>query len=180
MARQCLSPVVVPLRSLSEFRRLDSTREACLKRDGYRCRRCGLEGSVRNPLQADYISYENYNATGRTPVGDLRTLCRHCHQIITGRTFHRTFSQWLGQFWRPLTLRQKVKVIINVTIIAVAVIWLLFGAPIPRRPVPAATPNYGYGPPAYGSGTLIIPPRVQVHHRQRARAAWPRMPLPSG
>jgi 5-methylcytosine-specific restriction endonuclease McrA len=51
------------------------TREACLKRDSYRCRQCGLQGSPRNPLQADHLTYENYNRIGRAPVGDLQTLC---------------------------------------------------------------------------------------------------------
>ena len=43
------------------------TREACLRRDGYRCRRCGLAGLPSNPLQADHLTYENYNRTGQTP-----------------------------------------------------------------------------------------------------------------
>jgi hypothetical protein len=38
-------------------------REASLWRDGYRCRRCGQQGSLRNPLQAGHLSYANYHAT---------------------------------------------------------------------------------------------------------------------
>ena len=41
-------------------------REACFRRDGYRCCRCGLVGLPSNPLQAAHLTYKNYNATGRT------------------------------------------------------------------------------------------------------------------
>jgi hypothetical protein len=51
------------------------SREAAFRSDGYRCRQCGLQGSPRNPLQADHLTYENYNRIGRAPVGDLQTLC---------------------------------------------------------------------------------------------------------
>jgi hypothetical protein len=41
----------------------------------YRCQRCGRRGSRYNPLQANDLSYAVYNATGRTPIYDLETLC---------------------------------------------------------------------------------------------------------
>jgi len=84
------------------------SREAAFRSDGYRCRRCGLTGSPRNPLQADYLTDENYNRTGRTPVSDLRTLCRHCHEILTARKFHRTFGQVLGRICGRFTLKEKL------------------------------------------------------------------------
>jgi hypothetical protein len=33
-------------------------REACFRRNGYRCRQCGLQGSLWNPLQADHLTYQ--------------------------------------------------------------------------------------------------------------------------
>jgi HNH endonuclease len=75
------------------------TRKAALKRDRYRCRRCGTGGSPRNPLQANHLSYDVYNANGRTPLADLETLCRRCHQKLTGRRFknrHQRSQQPLG------------------------------------------------------------------------------------
>ena len=56
-----------------------------LKRDRYRCQRCGRSGSRYNPLQANHLSYAVYNATGRTPIDDLEALCWRCHE--TGRRF---------------------------------------------------------------------------------------------
>jgi 5-methylcytosine-specific restriction endonuclease McrA len=63
------------------------TRKAAIRRDNYRCQECGTRGGRRNPLQADHLSYDAYNETGRTPVDDLRTLCRSCHETHTGRQF---------------------------------------------------------------------------------------------
>lgn len=39
-------------------------REAAFRRDGYRCRRCGTGNDQWNPLQANHLSYDAYNATG--------------------------------------------------------------------------------------------------------------------
>jgi 5-methylcytosine-specific restriction endonuclease McrA len=87
-------------------------REAAFRRDGYRCRRCGTRGGPFNPLQANHLSYSAYNATGRTPVTDLETVCRGCHQVITGRRFRNyTLSQVFRQFWRRLTWKQKAVLI---------------------------------------------------------------------
>jgi 5-methylcytosine-specific restriction endonuclease McrA len=72
------------------------TRQAALKRDRYRCRKCGTRGNRHNPLQANHLSYHSYNATGRTPLRDLETLCRRCHQKVTGRWLkHRPGNQFL-------------------------------------------------------------------------------------
>ncbi len=79
-----------------EWRR---TRKAVLKRDRYRCQRCGRKGSRYNPLQANHLSYAVYNATGRTPIDDLETLCRRCHETYTGRRFkirYRRANNLLG------------------------------------------------------------------------------------
>jgi 5-methylcytosine-specific restriction endonuclease McrA len=73
------------------------TRKAVLKRDGYKCRDCGKRGSRRNPLQADHQSYDAYNATGHTPVDDLKTLCKQCHEIKTGRKFRDYSSRRVHQ-----------------------------------------------------------------------------------
>jgi 5-methylcytosine-specific restriction endonuclease McrA len=75
------------------------TRKAVLKRDGYRCRRCGTRGSRRNPLQANHLSYAIYNATGRTPLRDLETLCRRCHQSVTGRRFKNHYRRRTKERW---------------------------------------------------------------------------------
>jgi hypothetical protein len=87
------------------------TREACFRRDGYRCCRCGLVGLPSNPRPAAHLTYENYNATGRTPVGDLRTLCRHCHEITTGQNFHALSAISCGNVMAP-HLRQKAVLVL--------------------------------------------------------------------
>jgi hypothetical protein len=40
-----------------------------------------------NPLHANYKSYQAYNRTGRTPLDDIITLCRRCHERSHGRKF---------------------------------------------------------------------------------------------
>jgi hypothetical protein len=68
----------------------------------------GPAGAAADPLHAGRLSHENYHATGRTPVSDRQTLCRQCHEVTRGRQFRqRTFSPWLGRWWRRLTLRQR-------------------------------------------------------------------------
>jgi len=62
-------------------------RARALRRDGHRCTRCGRKRSWSNPLQANHKSYRAYNATGKTPLRDLETLCRRCHERATGRRF---------------------------------------------------------------------------------------------
>jgi 5-methylcytosine-specific restriction endonuclease McrA len=65
------------------------TRKAVIKRDGKRCVDCHKRESRHNPLQADHISYAAYNVSGQTstPLADLQTRCRRCHEIKTGRKF---------------------------------------------------------------------------------------------
>jgi HNH endonuclease len=124
------------------------TREACLRRDGYRCRRCGLRGSPLNPLQADHLSYASYNRTGRTPVDDLLTLCRHCHQAVSRRRFPRRSS------------RVSTRGVARFLLIAV-VIWMLAAL---WRSEPLL--SHRTKPPRPGN-TLIIPARIQFHHRHK-------------
>jgi 5-methylcytosine-specific restriction endonuclease McrA len=61
------------------------TRWLALVRDGHRCRRCGAWGRRGNRLQVHHISYKAYNATGRSRLRDLRTLCSRCHEAEHGR-----------------------------------------------------------------------------------------------
>jgi hypothetical protein len=82
-------------------------RAACLRRDGYRCRRCSLQqGSLRNPLHAGHLSYR---ITMRPQaVSDRQMFCRECHEITPGRQFRqRTFSPWLGRWWQRQPFRPK-------------------------------------------------------------------------
>jgi len=63
---------------------------AARARDKFRCQLCGGRGTRSNPLQADHVSYTAYNLTAKTPLSDVRTLCRNCHQKVTGRQFPRS------------------------------------------------------------------------------------------
>jgi hypothetical protein len=125
-----------------------------------------LAGSLSNPLDADPLTYENYNRTGRTPAGDLRTFCRHCHEITTGQKFrHRAFSHWLWQWWWRLTLRQKA-VLVVVAWLALVLIQDVLMPVGQLRPVSTLTPG--------AARRLIIPSRIAVgHHRHTARKAEP-------
>jgi 5-methylcytosine-specific restriction endonuclease McrA len=82
-------------------RKWRAVRQAALRRDRYRCQRCGTRGSRGNPLQADHISYDTYNAFGYTRLKDLRTLCKRCHEKKTGRRFgygdRRSFRRFVDQ-----------------------------------------------------------------------------------
>jgi hypothetical protein len=140
-------------------------REAAFRRDGYRYRRCGGGNSPFNPLQANHLSYDAYNATGRTPVSDLETLCRSCHQTITGRKFQRTFGLW--RWWWRLTLRQKA--------VLVLAAWLALVL-IRDALVPAGVIRQVSGVPASSGDTLIIPSKSKMathHHRHMARKTLP-------
>ena len=88
------------------------TRKAALKRDGNRCVDCGTRGSWSNPLQADHLSYAAYNATGHTPLDDLQTLCRSCHQKVTGREFGERHTLHPG-------------LLISVIILIASLLWLV-------------------------------------------------------
>ena len=119
------------------------TREAAFRRDGYRCRRCGFRGSPLNPLQADHLSYTNYNRTGRTPVDDLQTLCRKCHQVVSGRRFRRL----------------NVRGLTRLAVLLIG-IWLLT---LMMRPAHTIRPSS----PVADGNTLVIPSKVQIHHHHR-------------
>lgn len=66
-------------------RRWQFSRWLALMRDGHRCRRCGRKGRRGNPLQVHHVSYQTYNATGRSRLRDLKTLCLRCHDTQHGR-----------------------------------------------------------------------------------------------
>ena len=53
-----------------------SLREACLARDGYRCRLCNSP----DDLQAHHRTYARF---GHEAVDDLTTLCAPCHDLVT-------------------------------------------------------------------------------------------------
>lgn len=63
-----------------DARQWGKARRAAIKRDGRRCTRCGLKGS----LEVDHIlpldgQGDPYN------LDNLRTLCRACHREITAK-----------------------------------------------------------------------------------------------
>lgn len=89
----------------------------------------------RNPLQAHHLSYDAYNATGRTRLADLETLCRRCHQEITRRSLrHLSLSERLQRWWWCMTRLRKVKAAAT----AVLVLWFLLGMLIPHPQTPSA------------------------------------------
>jgi hypothetical protein len=136
-------------------------REAALRRDGYRCRRCGVRGSPFNPLQAGHLSYAAYNRTGRTPTGDLQTLCRHCHQIVSRCGFPSRSRQLGGQS------------VVRFILVALA-IWLL-GALWRSEPLF----SHRHNPPRAGGNTLIIPSRLEFQrhrHRHQRKLQLPAIP----
>jgi hypothetical protein len=147
------------------------SREAAFRRDGYRCRRCGHTG---NPLQADHLTYDNYNRTGRTPVSDLRTLCRHCHKILIGRKFHRTFGQVLGRIWRRFTLKEKL-LLAFVTWLALASIRDALAPTAELRPISVVTDvtpgedntltnpqGLHRAPPRSSGSAVVVAPSISV------------------
>jgi HNH endonuclease len=66
-------------------RRWQFSRWLTLIRDGHRCRHCGRRRRRGNPLQVHHVSYKTYNATGRSRLRDLKTLCLRCHDAQHGR-----------------------------------------------------------------------------------------------
>jgi HNH endonuclease len=134
------------------------TREACFRRDGYQCRHCGLRGSPLNPLQADHLSYDAYNRTGRTPVDDLQTLCRHCHQAVSRRRFPSRS--------RRLSTRGVARLIL--VLLAIWMLAALWRSAPPHRNQPLRPGN-----------TLIIPSRMRFHRRHRHHQP-PRLLIPLG
>jgi len=61
-----------------EWRRL---RERVLRRDGYRCRRCGATGR----LEVHHRYYLRGHMAWQYPMRALVTLCRDCHEWVHGR-----------------------------------------------------------------------------------------------
>lgn len=53
---------------------------ACIKRDGYRCTRCGCGSTPDNRLNADHII--PVSRGGKTVLFNLRTLCVRCHSLM--------------------------------------------------------------------------------------------------
>ena len=62
-----------------------SIREACLARDGYRCRLCNSP----DDLQAHHRSYARF---GHEDVDDLTTLCAPCHDLVTDHQRRTRFA----------------------------------------------------------------------------------------
>lgn len=54
-------------------------------RDGYRCRRCGRGKSGPRGLHAHHIKPWAGNEALRFDVGNVVTLCRHCHEWVHSR-----------------------------------------------------------------------------------------------
>ena len=80
-------------------RRWRFSRWLALMRDGHRCRHCGRRGRRGNPLQVHHVSYETYNATGRSRLRDLKTLCLRCHDAQHNRGIsnqrHSLVADWV-------------------------------------------------------------------------------------
>ena len=55
-------------------------RDACLQRDGYRCRRCGRVATPANPLQMHHIQPLRYG--GQNTLANAITLCHLCHILV--------------------------------------------------------------------------------------------------
>ena len=63
----------------------DEKRRAVLKRDGYRCRRCGTDQKTLT------VHHRNYDNLGHERLEDLITLCPDCHKDADRR---RNFARW--------------------------------------------------------------------------------------
>ena len=90
-------------------RRLEIWRAAVYTRDGYRCRRC--ECKVRRTIEFVANRAEAHHVSGR--VGRLRddvrnglTLCKSCHELVTGKVNRRVFVQ--GTRWFMLNGQQYI------------------------------------------------------------------------
>ena len=55
-------------------------RELVLKRDGYKCVRCGAENSFKNPLQAEHKLSKAYHPELAFDLSNIITLCLRCHK----------------------------------------------------------------------------------------------------
>lgn len=63
-------------------RQFNAIRPAILRRDGYRCRKCGS----RNNLHIHHIKWRSRGGSNRAE--NLTTLCKPCHERIHG---HKIF-----------------------------------------------------------------------------------------
>lgn len=63
-------------------------RQQRLELDGHKCRTCGCTFEER-PLQVHHVTYERL---GHEELSDLITLCRSCHEAITGVMRRRRYD----------------------------------------------------------------------------------------
>jgi HNH endonuclease len=87
----------------------DAKRKRRLKKDGYTCQRCGAKNK---PLDVHHL---NYDRLGKERMGDLESLCRHCHdkehgdkKLLLGicqtcGEFMAILRQWLADGWTRWT-----------------------------------------------------------------------------
>lgn len=66
-------------------------RLAELAASGFRCRLCNDEGTD-GPLEVHHRTYKNL---GNEQVGDLTTLCRRCHLLVTDHQRRRRYAGML-------------------------------------------------------------------------------------
>ncbi|GAB1716951.1 MAG: GTP cyclohydrolase II [Nitrobacter sp.] len=64
---------------MSRCWRENPARLAELEASGFRCRLCNNDGT-ESPLEVHHRTYKNL---GNEQVGDLTTLCRGCHRLVT-------------------------------------------------------------------------------------------------
>jgi 5-methylcytosine-specific restriction endonuclease McrA len=60
-----------------------------LEAAGHRCRTCFERGTVSAPLEVHHRTYARF---GCELIGDLTTLCRDCHRVITDSLRHRRYA----------------------------------------------------------------------------------------
>ena len=75
-----------------EWRRL---RERVLRRDGYRCRRCG----ATSRLEVHHRYYLRGHMAWQYPMRALVTLCRDCHEWVHTAPMAKLLK-WLWRVWR--------------------------------------------------------------------------------
>ncbi len=62
--------------------------EACKKRDGYKCRRCGRKSTPENRLHACHI-----DPKGPDTLDNLATKCEECHSKEPGHQLMRSMKR---------------------------------------------------------------------------------------
>lgn len=73
-------------------------RQACYRRDGYRCRHCGYRGG----LHAHHLVYRSHS--GEDSLDNLVTLCASCHRglhdgklvisVVDGKILYERKGNW--------------------------------------------------------------------------------------